>query len=109
MSLYAITREAGPGWADGESAFDQPGASDHAAFMGGLAEQGFAVLAGPLAGTEAGRIRVLLVVEADSEAEVRRRLAEDPWELGRRIVTTLVEPWTLLMGAERLGAQPATP
>ena len=77
--------------------------------MGGLAEQGFAVLAGPLAGTEAGRIRVLLVVEADSEADVRRRLAEDPWELARRVVTTLVEPWTLLIGRERLGAQPATP
>jgi uncharacterized protein YciI len=108
MSLYAITREAGPGWTDGKGAFDQAGASDHAAFMGGLAEQGFAVLAGPLAGTEAGRIRVLLVVEADSEADVRRRLAEDPWELGRLIVTTVVEPWTLLMGAERMEALSTT-
>jgi uncharacterized protein YciI len=102
MSVYAITREAGPDWTDGTGAFDQPGASDHAAFMGGLSEDGFAVFAGPLAGTEMGRIRVLLIVEAADEADARRRLADDPWERAGRIVTTLVEPWTLLMGAERL-------
>jgi hypothetical protein len=38
--LYAIIREAGPGWTDGKGAFDQPGASDHAAFMNALADDG---------------------------------------------------------------------
>ena len=60
MSLFAVNREAGPAWMDGTGAFDQPGAGDHAAFMNGLAEEGFILAAGPLAGTESGRIRVLL-------------------------------------------------
>jgi uncharacterized protein YciI len=48
----------------GKGAFEQPGASDHAAFMNQLAEHGFLLFAGPLAGSETGRIRVLLIVDA---------------------------------------------
>ena len=55
MSLFAVNREAGPAWMDGTGAFDQSGAT-HAAFMNGLAEEGFILAAGPLAGTESSRI-----------------------------------------------------
>src|SRR6266567_9487234 len=54
VSLYAIIREAGPGWTSGKGAFGQPGASDHAAFMNTLAGEGFVLFAGPLAGSEHG-------------------------------------------------------
>jgi uncharacterized protein YciI len=109
MSLFAVTREAGPSWIDGKGAFEQPAVNDHGAFMGRLTEAGFVLFAGPLAGTEADRIRVLLIAEADSEADVHQRLADDPWERTDRLVTTSVEPWLLLAGAARLGAQSATP
>jgi uncharacterized protein YciI len=99
MSLFAVNREAGPAWTEGNGAFDQPGVSDHAAFMNGLAEDGFIVAAGPLAGTESGRIRVLLIADADNEAAIVQRLAQDPWELASRITTARIEPWTLLVGA----------
>ena len=102
MSYYAVTRNAGPGWTDGKGAFEQPGASDHAAFMNTLAEEGLVLFAGPLAGSEQGRIRVLLIADAPSEADIHRRLADDPWELTRRVVTTGVEPWNLFVGAQRL-------
>ena len=36
MSLFAVTREAGPGWTDGQGAFEQTAVEDHAAFMNGL-------------------------------------------------------------------------
>ncbi len=65
------------------------------------------LFAGPLAGTEQDRIRVLLIADADSETDIHRRLADDPWERTQRLVTTSVEPWNLLVGADRLGAQPA--
>jgi hypothetical protein len=52
MSYYAVTRNAGPAWADGKGAFEQPGAGDHAAFMNTLAEQGLVLFAGPLARSE---------------------------------------------------------
>jgi uncharacterized protein YciI len=77
MSAYAVIREAGPGWTDGGIA-DQPAVADHAAFMNDLADQGFLLFAGPLAGSEGGRVRAL-IVDAHSEDEIRNRLADDPW------------------------------
>jgi uncharacterized protein YciI len=75
--------------------------------MNTLAEEGFVLFAGPLAGSEHDRIRVLLIADAGSQADIHRRLADDPWERTQRLVTTTVEPWNPLVGAERLGAQPA--
>ena len=105
MSLFAITREAGPSWSDGRGAFDQPAVNDHGAFMNTLATEGLVLFAGPVAGTEVDRIRVLLIAEAASEADVRQRLADDPWERTERLVTTSVEPWNLVVGADRVGPQ----
>ena len=99
MSLFAVHREAGPAWTQDKGAFDQPGVSDHAAFMNGLADDGLILAAGPLAGSEGGRIRVLLIADADQEADIVQRLAADPWESTGRITTTAIEPWTLLVGA----------
>ena len=107
MSLFAVTREAGPKWIDGKGAFDQPGVNDHAAFMNALADDGVVQLAGPLAGSEVGRIRALVVLDAASEADVYRRLAADPWTRTDRLITTSVEPWSLMVGAERLTAPSA--
>ena len=106
MSLFAVTREAGPSWTDGKGAFEQPEVNDHAAFMTRLAEEGFVLFAGPLAGSEHDRIRVLLIADAAGESDVHRRLADDPWASTQRVVTTSVEPWNLLVGADRLDAQP---
>ena len=103
MSAYAVVREAGPGWTDGGIA-DQPAVADHAAFMNDLADQGFLLFAGPLAGSEGARVRALLIVEADSEDEIRNRLAGDPWVHSDRLVFKSIEVWNLVVGAERISA-----
>ena len=103
MSHYAVIREAGPGWTDGGIA-DQPDLAGHAAFMNGLADEGFVLFAGPLAGSDKARLRALLIVDTDSEDEIRRRLAADPWAHTDRLVITSIEPWNLIVGAERLSA-----
>ncbi len=102
MSWFAVTRVAGPGWAEGTSLFEQPGAREHAAFVNGLADQGVVVFGGPLGGTGDGGLRVLLIVDAESEADVHRRLAADPWVPSEQLVTASVESWTIFVGAERL-------
>jgi uncharacterized protein YciI len=107
MTLFAVTREAGPGWTDGKGAFDQPAVNDHAAFMNNLANEGFVLFAGPLAGSEQNHIRVLLIADAGSETDIHQRLADDPWVRTNRLVTTNIESWKLLVGAERLGTKPA--
>ena len=104
MSYFAVIRNAGPAWTDETGAFEQPDADIHATFMNALADEGFVLFAGPLAGTEHGRIRVLLVVKADSEAAILDRLAADPWAQAQRLVTASVEPWNLLVGADRISA-----
>jgi uncharacterized protein YciI len=76
--------------------------NDHAGFMNALADDGFVLFDGPLAGTESGRLRALLIVDAETEDEIRRRLADDPWAHADRLVITNIEPWNLIVRAERL-------
>ena len=102
MSYFAVIRDAGPAWADGKGAFEQPEVEDHVTFMNALADEGVVLFAGPLAGSEQGRIRALVIVETDDEAAIHSRLAEDPWAATQRIVTTSVEPWNLFVGANRM-------
>ncbi len=102
MSYFAVTREAGPAWTDGKGIAEQPALSDHAAFMNTLADQGFVLFAGPLAGSEQGRVRALLIVDAPSEGDIHRRLADDPWASTDQLLTASVEPWNIFVGAERL-------
>ena len=104
MSYFVVIRDAGPAWTDGKGAFEQPGVDEHAAFMNTLGDEGIVVFAGPLAGSEHGRIRVLLIINADNEAIIHDRLGADPWAQAQRLVTTSVEPWNLFVGADRLSA-----
>jgi uncharacterized protein YciI len=101
VSTFAVIREAGPGWRDG-GIYEQPEVAQHATFMDALADSGFVLVAGPLAGTEQGRIRVLLIVNARDEDEIHRRLADDPWVPTEQLVTVKIEPWQILAGAQRL-------
>src|SRR4051794_36232327 len=102
MGHYAVIREAGSAWCDGKGIAGQPGLNDHAAYMDALATEGFVLVAGPLAGTEAGRLRALLVVSAGSEADIHDRLGDDPWASSGRHMTVSVEPWNVFVGADRL-------
>ena len=108
LSYFVVIREAGPGWTDGKGAFGQPGVDEHAAFMNALADEGVVLFAGPVGGSEEGRMRVLLISKADSAAVVHERLAADPWAQTQRLVTTSVEPWNLFVGAERFSAAQVT-
>jgi uncharacterized protein YciI len=104
VSYFAVVRDAGPEWTDGKGAFEQSDVEAHVAFMNTLADEGIVLFAGPLAGSEQGRVRALVIVDADDETSIRARLATDPWALARRIVTTSVEPWNLFVGADRMAS-----
>jgi uncharacterized protein YciI len=101
MGYYAVTRVAGSAWTDGGIAA-QSAIADHAAFMNSLADDGFVLFAGPLAGTEHRRLRALVIVTAASEEDVRDRLADDPWTVSQHLQIESVEPWNVFVGAERL-------
>jgi uncharacterized protein YciI len=88
--FYVVERRSGPEWDASRPLEQQSGWEAHAEFMDGLVESGFVVLGGPLADEH----RVILAVEASSEADVRATLARDPWS-GTHLVVASVEPWTI--------------
>jgi uncharacterized protein YciI len=94
---FLVKRTHGSSWDPNRLRRDQEGWGDHAAFMDELAAKGFVVLGGPVG--EGDGHSALLVVEADSEAEVRDRLAADPWGEDM-LATESIEPWTIYLRAD---------
>ena len=73
----------------------QDGWDDHAAFMDGLADEGFIVLGGPLGDGK----RALHVVAAADEQEVEARFAHDPWTELELLRLASVDRWQILLRA----------
>lgn len=63
-------------WDHSKEAHEQDGFAGHAAFMAGLEAEGLIHMAGLMKDTS----DILFVFVADSEEEVRGRLAQDPWQ-----------------------------
>jgi uncharacterized protein YciI len=93
VGLYVVRLERGGPWDWSRDLREQAGWNDHARFMDQLVDAGFIVLGGPLEGER----EVLHVVEAESEAAIRGRLAEDPWALNGMLRLVRIEPWTILL------------
>lgn len=93
MADYYLVEEAkGPAWDHSRGRREQVGWDEHAAYMDVLAQEGFAILGGPI-GEGDGEI-VLLMVAADDEAAVRARLAQDPWFEGVLTIAS-IRPWSV--------------
>lgn len=88
--FFVVLRRHGPQWDPSRPLEKQVDWDAHAAFMDGLVDTGFVVLGGPLADEE----RVVLAVEAASEAEVHETLARDPWHETHLVVDS-VDAWTI--------------
>ena len=88
--FLVVLHRSGPEWDSARPLEEQSGWPEHASFMDRLVEDGFIVLGGPL-GDE---YRVAHVVEAESEAAIRDRLAGDPWSETHLQVGS-VDPWTI--------------
>ena len=92
---YLVKLAHGPAWDHSRGLRDQEGWDEHATFMDALTEEGIVILGGPVG--EAGD-EVLLVVDVESEAAIRTRLADDPWANDMLTITS-VEPWSVLLRA----------
>jgi uncharacterized protein YciI len=94
---YHLVRLArGAAWDHSRSRRSQAGWDQHAAFMDALAEQGVVILGGPVGAGDGDD--VLLVVDVDSEEEIRALLAADPWA-GDLLTIESVEPWSVWLRA----------
>ena len=95
-TFHVVVHRSGPEWNPSKPLEHQSGWEEHADFMEDLVDHGFILLGGPLSDEH----RVVHVIEADSEADVRSTLARDPWsETHLRIAA--IEPWTIRLDARR--------
>ena len=62
--------------------------------MNGLQAEGFVVFGGPLEGTP----DVLLIIRAESEEEIRSRLAADSWSRDGLLSIKQIAPWKIRLG-----------
>ena len=88
--FFVVERRSGPEWDPSRPMEEQSGWDAHADFMDALVDTGFVVLGGPLADER----RVILVIEAQSEADVRATLARDPWSESHLVVAS-TDKWTI--------------
>src|ERR1700730_5811071 len=93
--LFAVIRSRGPGWDPSRPLEGQRDWQGHAVFMNGLKAEGVVVLGGPLEGPP----EVRLIIRAQDEAEIRARLAADPWSASGLLRIDRAVPWTLRLGS----------
>ena len=99
MAMYhVLLSRSGPQWDPSRPLEEQSDWPAHAAFMDGLVDAGFIVLGGPLADEK----RVVHVIEAGSEDEVRTTLARDPWS-ETHLHVEAIEGWTIRLDGRRGG------
>ena len=89
MANFAVRLVHGPHWDPARPIRGQDAWDEHAAFMDGLARDGFIILGGPVGDGE----QTLHAVEAADEIEIRARLAQDPWSSAGLLQIGTIEPW----------------
>ena len=92
-STFVVASAAGSNRDHAKGTREQAYWDEHAAFIDRLVEEGFVVLGGPLP-DEGGAV---LVVRADSEAEVRDRLGRDPWYVHGILAPPSVRRWVIFV------------
>src|SRR5271166_3071805 len=92
--LFAVMLNHGAAYQHGQPLESQIEWDAHAKFMEALVEEGLVKLGGPLDGTS----EVLLIFRAESEDEIRQRLAPDPWHRMGLLQISRIMPWTLRLG-----------
>ena len=104
MALFVLTMINGPEYDRSRPRREQRGWDEHAAFMDRLLAEGFVVLGGPIGDGE----KVMLVVEAADEEEVRRRLGPDPWAPMGVLVIGSTQSWTIWLDSRPRAPAAAT-
>jgi uncharacterized protein YciI len=94
---FLVEQARGPAWDHSKPRREQAGWEAHAAFVDALTDEGVIVLGGPIG--EGDGENALLVVDADSEAEVRVRFAKDPWADDMLTIES-VRPWSVWVRAD---------
>ena len=95
MTYYAAFLRPGSLWNPDKAVREQPFWDEHARFMDALFEQGMIILGGPFA----DRSGSLVIVAADSAAQVYEMYRSDPWTEKDVLVVADVKEWVIFLDA----------
>jgi uncharacterized protein YciI len=98
-TYYAAFLRPGGLWDPDKPVREQPFWDDHARYKDALFETGAIVLGGPFA----DRTGALVIVAADSAAQVYEMYCRDPWTERDVLVVTDVKEWTIFLDARQRG------
>ena len=90
--LFLVYQEHSGPWDWSKDLREQALFAEHARFVDDLVEIGVIVLGGPL-----DEKHVLLVVDAESDEDVRAHFVTDPWIKAGMLTITAIRPWTVLL------------
>ena len=95
--LFVVTRTRGRAWDASKPMNQQEQWTDHGTFMNQLAADEFVVLGGPLSGTD----DFLHVIDAAGTNQINATLARDPWTQSGMLKVKDIQPWTILLEANK--------
>ena len=93
-SWFALLHTPGPAAPTGESVFDQPGITEHLAFLKRRADAGQLIAAGPI---DDGSGDGITVIEAADLEEATRLATEDDRSVADGLLSVRVRPWRVVM------------
>lgn len=100
MEYYVIRSEQGPAWNPALSMREQMLWTEHAAYINSLLSADKMILGGPIG--DGKPYRAMVVFIASSEAEVRERLAQDPWYRAGVLQVVTIEGWKVIATNDKL-------
>jgi uncharacterized protein len=93
MPRWVVRVRRGGPWDFTKDMRKQEGWDAHAAYMDGIFDEGFLLLAGPIEGDK----ETMWVVKADSREEILERMKQDPWSSNGMLTPTTIERWDIVM------------
>jgi uncharacterized protein YciI len=96
-NTFIVISSAGPNRDPSKGTREQPFWDEHARFIDQLVDEGFIMMGGPLV-DEGGSV---LIVNAEDENEVRKKLKNDPWARYGILKLDSVKRWQIFIDARK--------
>jgi len=100
MAYYVVRSEQGPNWNPTQSMREQKLWTEHASYINSLLATDKMLLGGPIG--DGKPYRAMIVLVANNDAEVRKRLADDPWYNSGVLRAVSVERWDMIATNDKL-------
>ena len=100
-NTFLAISSAGPNHDRSKGTREQPFWDEHAAFIDRLVDDGFILMGGPLVDEREMPHGALLIVNAEDENEVRKRLKNDPWFEKSILKLESVKRWRIFIDARK--------